>query len=184
MMKKGFTLVELLIVLAIIGILSSIAMVSGSGATDVARVTKIVEGFQSVSAAMMMYYSDNATASDRGMYIKEDGSEEKLTAKHIVDGIKYYLKDTSSVSETEAVGKYSISVKNTATGDDNSWWLTYKLPAANSTVGNILQSRALALGLKKEITATPDKDDDGNDIADSDKIHLYDGGTDVCMKVR
>ena len=182
MKRRGFTLVELLIVIGIIGILSSIAMVSGSGATDVARVTKIVEGFQSISAAMNMYYADNATACDRGKHIKDDGKDEELTAEHILEGIKYYLKDTNSVAAPASVsaaevGKYSISI-NVGTGKDNSWWLIYTLNSDSSSVGDILKSRAAALGLKKEVTES--KGDDESEAT----IHAYDGKKSVCMKVR
>ena len=56
---KGFTLVELLIVIIIIGILAGMMMLSTGSATDKAEATKIVSNLRNMKAAVVMYYADN-----------------------------------------------------------------------------------------------------------------------------
>lgn len=55
---KGFTLVELLIVIIIIGILAGMMMLSSGAATDKAEATKIVSNLRNIKAAAIMSYAD------------------------------------------------------------------------------------------------------------------------------
>lgn len=60
-MKKGFTLIELMIVIAIIGILTSIGIVSFSQARGKANDAKRRADLKTLQTALEQYYSDNGS---------------------------------------------------------------------------------------------------------------------------
>lgn len=141
-MRKGFTLVELLVVLTVIGILSTMFTISGREASNIARANKIAEDFKIISAAMNMYYSDNTDACNITTANKKDGQTE-MKAETILAALNGYLKSTTYI-EAEASaqeGKFHISIE-----DDASWWLTYKLPTSNLQIARILANKALQEG--------------------------------------
>ena len=158
--RKGFTLVELLIVIGVIGILGSMGMVGGSEANNVATASKIVSDFRIISAAMSMYYSDNLSTAS--------GAD----ASAIKTALDTYMKSTTDiVADAAAVGKYLITVVN------GEWWLTYKLPAANTPVAKILASKANQEGLMKTTTTVKN-----NAVT---AATAYDAASQVvCMRVR
>lgn len=57
--RKGFTLVEMLIVIAIIAVLASVALVSVSGVRKAARDTKRVSDISKMQQQLEVYYSKN-----------------------------------------------------------------------------------------------------------------------------
>lgn len=60
-MRRGFTLIELMVVIAIIGILTSIVMVSLSSAQAKARDGRRIANIATIQLALETYYNDNQT---------------------------------------------------------------------------------------------------------------------------
>lgn len=70
--QKGFTLVELLIVIIIIGILAGMLLLAVGSATDKAEAAKIVNLLRNYKSATMMYYGDNDEWPAVGVYGPND----------------------------------------------------------------------------------------------------------------
>ena len=157
-MRKGFTLLELLVVIGVMGILSSTAMIAGQQATDGARATTIAEGLEKAASAMMMYYADNAG----------DIAVNGDTVADVIAGANAYLKTADALVDTAAAGSYSVSLVGDAPAQ--TWWIVYTLPTTDvAGVGAILKNKITRMGLKKAAAATPED---------------YDGGATVAMQVR
>ena len=58
---NGFTIVELLVVIVVIGILATISIVSYSGITSKARETKVINIVKSYQTALQMYATEHGT---------------------------------------------------------------------------------------------------------------------------
>ena len=62
--RKGFTLVELLIVIVVIGILSAMMMLSSTEAVSSARAADIISDLRNLKTAALAFYMDNIDEID------------------------------------------------------------------------------------------------------------------------
>lgn len=66
--KKGFTLVELLVVIVILGILATLAIQSFSGRTDQARVNRAKGDVRTTMSALELYRMDNGAYPSTALF--------------------------------------------------------------------------------------------------------------------
>ena len=168
-MRKGFTLLELLVVIGVMGILSSTAMIAGQQTTNAARATNIADNLEKIASAMMMFYSDNADNIAVNGIVAE-ATAGKISKADLLAGTQACLKTADDVvSDIPEAGKYGIVLNGEAPAQ--TWWVVYTLPTNDvAGVGPILKNKTSRMELKKATTGAENTE--------------YDGGATVAMKVR
>ncbi|MCC0669416.1 MULTISPECIES: prepilin-type N-terminal cleavage/methylation domain-containing protein [Clostridioides] len=94
--KKGFTLVELLVVIAIIGILAIVALPALFKNIEKAKIAKLESDISAIKSASLSYYADESKFTDGNSisWSKKDG-------KIIING---GLKDDPLTDKIEGLG--------------------------------------------------------------------------------
>ena len=129
--RKGFTLVELLIVIVVIGILASMMMLSSTEAVTTAKATKIISNLRNLKTAALAYYIDS-------MDYFVDKTE---TPANFGANVAKYLTDEKELNEPG----YDVII--TKAGE---WYVTYKIQGTGNeatTIKNKLKGRAKATRL-------------------------------------
>lgn len=131
--KKGFTLMELLVVVAIIGILAAIVLPKLFGAICKAKVGQVKGTFGSINTALTSYYSDNQIFDTSISYISPDflvTTYMPSTPASPFSSSSYWYKGTAS-GETYVLCVGNASCNNTGT---SIWY--------ESTVGSVSEGSA------------------------------------------
>lgn len=109
--EKGFTLIELIVVIAIIGLLASIVLTSLGLSRDRAEMTKFQSDYRAVSNALELYRQSNGgypgtpltpTSIDTlingslSSYMKQVPSTTSVAVSSQIPGVYYYLNSSDS----------------------------------------------------------------------------------------
>jgi len=86
--QEGFTLIEIMVVIAIIGLLATLVVQSLRGATDKAKRTKAMADIAELKTALDRYYIDNGSypTSDQGLTALVTASGQGTQATNYEEG--------------------------------------------------------------------------------------------------
>ncbi|PIS07833.1 hypothetical protein COT78_01180 [Candidatus Berkelbacteria bacterium CG10_big_fil_rev_8_21_14_0_10_43_13] len=186
--KKGFTLVELLIVIVIIGVLASIGIVSYKGTQAVARDSQRKSDLQAIGTAYKMHYQDKKAWLFNNKELAAIGASANCEGSNIAGdtcgaGWFNYKSSTYIVSIAHvlfAAGYISKEVIDPQLDPSNS---------ANGTTGSGAKqymkyfcyqggsAKGIALFAKLEKTKTVFSDSNSASLTELDQCTLYKNGT-------
>lgn len=154
--RKGFTLVELVVVIAIIGILAGIAVPRFLDATASARGAKIVADMRTIQSAEMIYYAKNAkypTAQADLNSLVQGGWPGVPTGKFIIAQVLKAGGGTTegTVATTGNAYKYDPDTTNGGSG-------VISLDGATITAGDVTAPLTLTKLLGGTETTTEEKE--------------------------
>ncbi|MBR6900735.1 MAG: type II secretion system protein [Synergistaceae bacterium] len=197
--RKGFTLVELLIVIVVIGVLSAMMMLSSTEAVSSARASNIVAGLTTFKKALTQWYIDNydKVYKENGEYkLKNvDGgatnlgalmaNNSKLVTKYIGNSSQFKFsgnKFSYNTDGTTGQGMYRFEDSG-QTNNRKSWFVGYALSASEISSGVpaklVAKTKSLGLLANQGTTGT----NDNNGTAQKADIKPYEGGSIVWLKV-
>ena len=163
MKRKGFTLVELLIVIVVIGILSAMMMLSSTESVTSAKASNIISNLRNLKTATLAWYADHIDYVDAAGRVKfnDDGPKPIQEFGDKVIGIGKYMNSESSLKLNTLTGgnkkipegEYGVyavnDTKNPLNGAQNrkTWYVGYHIPEKDSRLKEKLAGRAKSLGL-------------------------------------
>ena len=181
MKRKGFTLVELLIVIVVIGILSAMMMLSSTEAVTSANASNIVSNLRNLKTAALAFYVDNLdylektdAGTTNGLHFA-DVAADATNGNPARKGIRAYLNEGNGTVDnnkfTTGGFTYEIEAKQRDNGGDKladaKWYL--KCTVSDTKVQQKLAGRAKSVGL---LSAVSDKDTETNYSSGADVYYL------------
>ena len=141
-MRKGFTLAEVLLVIAIIGVLSSMMMVASSESVKTTEANNIVNNLRNFASAAMTFYTDSMD------HFTATSNDPANLNTYVV---KYMYNGGNSIQNSR-----DYYVKN----DNGKWWVGYALPSGSNSDGikTRLKAKAQSSNLRgsDSIETTPE----------------------------
>ena len=145
-MRKGFTLVELLITIAVMGVLSLMMILSSAESVASANASNIISDMTTIKTAALAYLVDHDDEIDKA------GKNFDLS-KVSPDVMKYLDQSTLHDNNYQLFSGWD--------GDECKWYVYYH--NHDTKVGEKLKSRAKSVGLIKK-TETQELYDGGDEV--------------------
>ena len=155
MHREGFTLVELLIVIVVIGVLSAMMMLSSTEAVSSAKASNIVSNLRNLKTAVLSWYADNLDRvkyESNGYKVKDANGTSMLLSKFVdtPEGkteILKYINGDSSIPLKGAANSTAGDYILRGAGTDNTKWYIYYDLKGDKNLKDKLKSRAQSIGL-------------------------------------
>ena len=154
--RKGFTLVELLIVIVVIGVLSAMMMISSTEAVSSAKAATIVSNLRNIKIATLSWYIDNLDKIDNTGKIKI-GDETKPIQDYEGSqiGISKYIGNETSLkintkfgdSQNLPQGTYCVNAAEGSNENSPAWYVGYCFKNGEDSVKKKLMNRASSVGV-------------------------------------
>ena len=115
--QKGFTLVELMVVIAILGILAAIAIPKFSDSTSAANTAKIAADLRTIDSALVMYQANGGVVADgtkgtTATTVLALVSKGYLVSEPTTPAGLYYLEGEKQTTALTKGNSYSIDAAN------------------------------------------------------------------------
>lgn len=133
-MCKGFTLAEVLLVIAIIGVLSGMMMIASSESVKTTEANNIVNNLRNFASAAMTFYTDSM---DHFTATSKATSNDPADLKTYV--VKYMYNGGNSIQNS---GDYYVKNNN------GKWWVGYDIPANSDGIKTRLKAKAQSSNLR------------------------------------
>ncbi len=138
--QKGFTLIELMIVVAIIGILAAVAIPAYSNYTKKAKFTEVTQATNALKLALDTCYSDQntfttCTAGSNGVPYNISGTSNQTSTSPDAAGAAVLGKYVRWVGISGAPTTSSVTIEGMASNSNGMSSETYIMVASAATNG-------------------------------------------------
>ncbi len=158
-MHKGFTLAEMLLVIAIISVLSGMMMIASSESVRTTEANNIVTNLRNFASAAMTFYTDSMD------HFTAKPNDTSTDLKSCV--VKYMYNGGNSIQNS---GDYYVKNNN------GKWWVGYNIPANSDGIKTRLKAKAQSSNLRGSASI--------NDFPATDSTSYYNENPAVWLRIR